>query len=76
MITEYFWPQLDDMGLEDKWLQSDGAASHPANVTISLLETKFGERVITRNDPVDWPPRSFDLTPLFPVGLRKQASDD
>ena len=49
--------------------QKDGVISHTANVTINLLETKFGERVITRNDPVDWPPRSFDLTPLdyFPV---------
>ena len=25
MITEYFWPQLDDMDLEDMWFQQDGA---------------------------------------------------
>ena len=35
-----------------------------ANATINLLETKFGERVISRNGPVGWPPRSCDLTPL------------
>ena len=64
MITEYFWPQLDDMDLEDMWFQQDGATSHTANVTINLLETKFGERVISRNGPVGWPPRSCDLTPL------------
>ena len=45
MITEYFWPQLDDMDLED------GATSHTANVTINLLEIKFGERVISQNGP-------------------------
>ena len=46
MITEYFWLQLYDMGLEDMWFQQDGGTSHTANVTINLLETKFGKRVI------------------------------
>ena len=64
MITEYFWPQLDDMHLEDMWFQQDDATSHTANVTINLLKTRFAERVISRNGPVGWPPRSCDLTPL------------
>ena len=38
MITEYFRHQLDDMDLDDMWLQQDGATSHTANVTINLLE--------------------------------------
>ena len=32
--------------------------------TIDLLKCKFVERVISRNGPVEWPPRSCDLTPL------------
>ena len=64
MITEYLWPQLDDMNLEDMWFQQEGATSNAANVAINLLETKFGERVISRNGPVGWPPRSCDLKPL------------
>ena len=52
MITEYFWPQSDDMDLEDMWRQQGDATSHTANVTINLLETKFGESVISRNGPV------------------------
>ena len=64
MITEYFWPQLDHMGLADMWFQQYDATSHTANVTIHLLETKFGERVISRNVAVGWPPLSCDLTPL------------
>ena len=55
MITEYFWPQLDDMDLEDMYFQQDDATSHTANVTINLLETKFGQRVISRNSPDGWP---------------------
>ena len=61
--------QLDDMDLEDMWFQQDGATSHTAILTINLLETKFGERVISRNCRVCWPLRTCDLTPLdyFPV---------
>ena len=46
------------------WFQQDGAISHTARVTIDLLKGKFGERVISRNGPVEWPPRSCDLTLL------------
>ena len=34
IITECFWPQSDDMDLEDMWFQQDGVTSHTANVTI------------------------------------------
>ena len=44
--------------------QQDGATSHTARVTIDLLKSKFGESVISRNGRVEWPPRSYDLTPL------------
>ena len=36
-----------------------------ARVIIDLLKGKFGERVISRNGPVEWPPRSCDLTLLY-----------
>ena len=67
MVSEYFWPQLNGMNLEYMLFQQDGTTSHTANVIISLLETKFGERVISRNGPVGW---RFDAVKLFPVGLR------
>ena len=46
------------------WFQQDGATSHTACVTIDLLKGEFGERVISRNGSVKWPPRSCALTPL------------
>ena len=52
------------MDLGNMWFQQDGATSHTAHVTNALLKTKFDERVISRNGPVNWPPRSCDLTPL------------
>ena len=41
------------------WFQQDGATSHTARVTIDLFKGKFGERVISRNVPVE-----CHLTPL------------
>ena len=40
MITEYFWPQVDDMELEDMWFQQDDAASHTANVKSMVYANK------------------------------------
>ena len=58
-ISEYFWPQWDDMDLQDIWFQQNAA-----NVTINLLQTNFEERIISRNGPVGWPPWSCHLTQL------------
>ncbi|GFY06161.1 uncharacterized protein TNCV_3108401 [Trichonephila clavipes] len=35
-----------------------------ARATIDLLKDTLGDRLISRFGPVNWPPRSFDLTPL------------
>ncbi|GFV27242.1 DUF4817 domain-containing protein [Trichonephila clavipes] len=44
--------------------QQDGATCHTARATIDLLKDTFGDRLISRFEPVNWPPRSCDLTPL------------
>ncbi|GFX93645.1 putative LOC100569746 [Trichonephila clavipes] len=38
--------------------------SHSSFATIDLLKDTFGDRLISRFGPVNWPPRSWDLTPL------------
>ena len=60
---DYSWPELDELDINDMWFQQAGTISHTARVTIDSLKSKFGERVISRNGPVEWPPRSCDLTP-------------
>ncbi|GFY26877.1 transposable element Tc3 transposase [Trichonephila clavipes] len=52
-----------DAGVE-LWFQQDGATCHTARATIDLLKDTFGDRLISRFGPVNWPPRSCDLTPL------------
>jgi len=58
MITEFLWPQLDGMDMEDTWFQQDGATCHNARETTELLRENFRGRVISRNGDQNWPPRS------------------
>ncbi|GFX09765.1 DUF4817 domain-containing protein [Trichonephila clavipes] len=59
-IGIFFWLAKD----EELWFQQDGATCHTARATIDLLKDTFGDRLISRFGPVNWPPRSCDLTPL------------
>lgn len=64
MITDFFVPQLNGVNVEQLWFQQDGATCHTAGDTIRLLQETFGERIISRNAAVNWPPRSCDITPM------------
>src|SRR6476661_2142954 len=64
MISNFLWPELEDMDVDDMWFQQDGATCHTANETMALLRDKFNGRVISRGNDVNWPPRSCDLTPM------------
>ncbi|GFW30333.1 uncharacterized protein TNCV_3851041 [Trichonephila clavipes] len=64
MITNFFIPELNNHDLQELWFQQDGATCHTARATIDLLKDTFGDRLISRFGPVNWPPRSCDLTPL------------
>ncbi|GFV73866.1 uncharacterized protein TNCV_2625691 [Trichonephila clavipes] len=46
------------------WLHQDGTICHTARAAIDLLKDTFGDGLISRFGPVEWPPRSCDLTPL------------
>lgn len=64
MLTDFVWPEMEDMDLDDVYFQQDGATCHTSRETIELLHEKFPGRVISRNGDVNWPSRSCDLTPL------------
>ncbi|GFX40211.1 transposable element Tc3 transposase [Trichonephila clavipes] len=64
MITNFFIPELNNHDVLELWFQQDGATCHTARATIDLLKDTFGDRLILRFGPVNWPPRSCDLTPL------------
>ncbi|GFU99707.1 uncharacterized protein TNCV_338221 [Trichonephila clavipes] len=64
MITNFFIPELNNHDVQELWFQQDGATCHTARATIDLLKDTFGDHLISRFGPVNWPPRSCDLTPL------------
>ncbi|GFU30338.1 putative LOC100569746 [Trichonephila clavipes] len=64
MIANFFIPELNNHDVQELWFQQDGATCHTARATIDLLKDTFGDRLISRFGPVNWPPRSCGLTPL------------
>jgi len=64
MVTEFLLPQLQrhKMARSAVWFQQDRATPHTALATLTLLEAKFADRVISKGAEVSWPPRSPDLT--------------
>ncbi|GFU62222.1 transposable element Tc3 transposase [Trichonephila clavipes] len=64
MITNFFIPELNNHDVQELWFQQDGATYHTARATIDLLKYTFHDHLISRFGPVNWPPRSCDLTPL------------
>ncbi|GFW29487.1 retrovirus-related Pol polyprotein from transposon TNT 1-94 [Trichonephila clavipes] len=64
IITSFFIPELNNHDVQELWFQQDGATCHAARATIDLLKDTFGDRLISRFGPVNWPSRFCDLTPL------------
>ncbi|GFU14953.1 uncharacterized protein TNCV_795281 [Trichonephila clavipes] len=64
MITNFFIPELNNHDVQELWFQQDGATCDTARATIDLLKDTFGDRLISRFGPVNWPPRFCDSTPL------------
>ena len=64
MMSNFFFPKMQELDLHDLWFQQDGATCHTAHVSMDLLRGEFGEHFISRSVPVNWPPRSCGSTPL------------
>ncbi|GFV59721.1 DUF4817 domain-containing protein [Trichonephila clavipes] len=64
IIGPYFFKNDECHNVTELWFQQDSAACHTARATIDLLKDTFDDPLISRFGPVNWPPRSCDLTPL------------
>ena len=64
MLDGWFFPNVATHDLGDLWFQQDGATCYTAGATMDSLKETFGEKIISKNEPVDWLPRSCDVTPL------------
>ena len=59
-INRHIW----QLFLKNMWFQQDGATCHTTWANMALLQETFTGKVISRRGDINWPPRSFDLTPL------------
>ena len=60
---ESFWRQQNGR-FRHLWWAQDGAPPHRGRDVMARLQELFGDRIVALNQPVEWPPRSPDLTPL------------
>lgn len=75
MLKTEMWPAVQHEATRRRlFFMQDGAPPHWAREVRSWLDMKFPERWIGRGGPVDWPPRSPDLTPcdFFLWGVLKE----
>ena len=53
---------MQELNIDISLPQQDGATCLTVTKTINLLKGQFGDNFISRNGPVNWPPKSCDLT--------------
>jgi hypothetical protein len=76
MLQDYFQPAIADWpDLNDFWYQHDGAPDHYSRIAREYLDEMLPGRWMGRRGPVQWPPRSLDLSPpdLFAWVVVKNA---
>jgi len=63
MINNFLVGELTKFPQNDNfWFQQDGATSHTARLSINAIQQIFGNRIISKNGDIQWPPRSPDLS--------------
>lgn len=63
MLRSFFIPKVRELGLTNEtFFQQDGATSHTARASMTVVNNFFTNRVISRNGAIPWPSRSPDLT--------------
>ena len=49
MISNFFWPKMQELDLHEMWFQKDCVTCHTARITMDLLRGEFGEHFISRS---------------------------
>ena len=55
MINQFLFLKMNDIDADDIYFQQDGATCHTDNQTSNLFKETFGEAIISRNEPLNWP---------------------
>ena len=62
-LLRHFQDQFVNGRFQRIWCAQDGAPPHQRVIVSEWLREFFGDHVIALNHPIEWPPRSPDLTP-------------
>lgn len=62
-IIRRFIDEIHGDELQFGYFQQDGATAHTSHETLNMIREFFDNRIISRNTPIPYPPRSCDLTP-------------
>jgi hypothetical protein len=65
MLETFLAPRLHslpNLDIQHTWFQQDGATSHTARQSMAAVKRLSGDRIISRNANIAWPPRSPDLS--------------
>lgn len=65
MLTNFLWPFLQNIDMQNLWFQQDGATCHNSRETIEIVKEKFPGRLISLRGDQEWSARSCDLTPVI-----------
>ena len=65
MLNEFLYPKIEEEDIGNVWFQQDSATCYAAEATLDVLRPVLEDRIISRRANVIWPPRSYDLPPLY-----------
>ena len=56
ILTNFFFPAMEELGSEGMWFQQDGATCHTTGENFQVLQTRFPGRIISEQGTVNRPP--------------------
>lgn len=64
MISNHLITEIEVQYIGDIWFEQDGAFSRTSHQSMESLREHSGDQISSCFGLVDWPARSFDITPL------------
>lgn len=58
VVNDIFVPELENVDVDELWLQHDGCTRYIFNETISLLNETFDVRIVSPRGSMAWTPKS------------------
>ena len=74
LYPTFFLPKMQEFDLHEMWFLQNAATCHTARVSMHLVRGEFSEHFIACSRPVNWQPKTWDLTTLDYLSMSIQTS--